>query len=129
MIQQGHDMSISLLRGRYIHRSVLVSTTAELDRYVAPHRCHSRAKVIAVLSSSQEVNLVPDILIRDLPDHVLAAIDANAQRLGLSRNEYLRRQLASEARPHPTVTVADLRRSAAVFADLNDPTAIAGAWA
>ena len=36
---------------------------------------------------------VPDILIRDLPDHVVAAIDANAQRLGLSRNEYLRRQL------------------------------------
>lgn len=71
---------------------------------------------------------MPDILIRDLPDHVVAAIDANAQRLGLSRNEYLRRQLAAQARPHDPVTVADLQRSASVFADLNDPSVMAGAW-
>ncbi|MGH9277969.1 MAG: type II toxin-antitoxin system VapB family antitoxin [Acidimicrobiales bacterium] len=71
---------------------------------------------------------MPDILIRDLPDHVVAVIDANAQRLGLSRNEYLRRQLSAEARPQPTATIADLKRSAAVFADLNDPTVMAGAW-
>jgi len=42
---------------------------------------------------------MPDILIRDLPEHVVLAIDANAQRLGLSRNEYLRRTPATEARP------------------------------
>ena len=71
---------------------------------------------------------MPDVLIRDLPDHVVAAIDANAQRLGLSRNEYLRRQLAAEARPHATVTVADLKRSAEAFADLNDPDVMSGAW-
>lgn len=71
---------------------------------------------------------MPDVLIRDLPDHVVAAIDANAQRLGLSRNEYLRRQLASEARPHATVTVEDLRRSAAAFADINDSDVMSGAW-
>ena len=71
---------------------------------------------------------MPDVLIRDLPDHVVAAIDANAQRLGLSRNEYLRRQLATEARPHATVTVADLKRSAEVFADLTDPDVMSGAW-
>jgi hypothetical protein len=71
---------------------------------------------------------VPDILIRDLPDHVVAAIDANAQRLGLSRNEYLRRQLGTEARPYPTVTVADLKRAAGAFADLNDPDVMSGAW-
>lgn len=71
---------------------------------------------------------MPDVLIRDLPDHVVAAIDANAQRLGLSRNEYLRRHLAAEARPHATVTIADLKRSAEVFADLNDPGVMAGAW-
>lgn len=41
---------------------------------------------------------VPDVLIRDLPEHVVAAIDANAHRVGLSRNEYLRRLLAFEAR-------------------------------
>lgn len=71
---------------------------------------------------------MPDVLIRDLPDHVVAAIDANAQRLGLSRNEYLRRQLATEAPPHVTVTVADLERSAGVFADVNDPDVMSRAW-
>jgi hypothetical protein len=71
---------------------------------------------------------MPDVLIRDLPDHVLAAIDANAQRLGLSRNEYLRRTLAIEARPRGVVTVADLKRSAGVFADLEDPDVMSGAW-
>ena len=71
---------------------------------------------------------MPDILIRDLPEHVVAAIDANAQRLGLSRNEYLRRLLGSEAHPHATVTVADLKRSADVFADVNDPEVMSGAW-
>ena len=71
---------------------------------------------------------MPDVLIRDLPDHVVAAIDAKAQRLGLSRNEYLRRQLAAEARPHAQVTVADLKRSAEVLADLDDPSTMAGAW-
>lgn len=69
-----------------------------------------------------------DVLIRDLPEHVVAAIDANAQRLGLSRNEYLRRQLANEARPRAKVTVEDLRRSATVFADITDPDVMTGAW-
>jgi hypothetical protein len=73
--------------------------------------------------------VVPNILIRDLPEHVIAAIDANAERLGLSRNEYLRRQLARETPgPRPKVTVEDLRRFAEVFADLNDPDVMAGAW-
>ena len=71
---------------------------------------------------------MPDVLIRDLPEHVVAAIDANAQRLGLSRNEYLRRTLAVEARPRAAVTVADLKRSAGVFADLDDPDVMSGAW-
>ncbi len=71
---------------------------------------------------------MPDILIRDLPEHVVAAIDASAQRLGLSRNEYLRRQLGTESAPHATVTVADLKRSAEVFADINDSDVISGAW-
>lgn len=71
---------------------------------------------------------MPDVLIRDLPDHVIAAIDANAHRLGLSRNEYLRRQLAVESRPQAPVTVDDLRRSAGVFAALDDPDVMGGAW-
>jgi hypothetical protein len=39
-----------------------------------------------------------DIVIRDLPDAVLAAIDADAQRAGLSRSEYVRRVLTRERR-------------------------------
>jgi hypothetical protein len=71
---------------------------------------------------------VPDVLIRDLPNHVIVAIDANAKRLGLSRNEYLRRQLATEDRPRAQVTITDLQRSAEVLADLDDPEVMAGAW-
>jgi hypothetical protein len=74
---------------------------------------------------------VPDILIRDLPDHVVASIDANAKRLGLSRNEYLRRQLAGEARAQPPrrkVTAKDLKRFTSLISDINDPEVMAGAW-
>lgn len=74
---------------------------------------------------------MPDILIRDLPDHVIAAIDANAKRLGLSRNEYLRRQLAGEGRaeaPRPSTTVEDLKRLTSLISDINDPEVMAGAW-
>lgn len=70
-----------------------------------------------------------DILIRDVPDDVLAAIDANAQRIGLSRAEYLRRALEREhtagARP---VTAEHLRRLASLTQDLDDPDVMAGAW-
>ena len=38
-----------------------------------------------------------DILIRDVPDEVLAAIDAKAKRVGLSRTQYLRRALERES--------------------------------
>ena len=68
---------------------------------------------------------MPDVLIRDLTEDVVAAIDANAH---LSRNEYLRRLLAIEARPRPTVTVADVKRSAGVFSDVDDPDVMSGAW-
>jgi len=36
-----------------------------------------------------------DMLIRDVPDDVVAAIDAQALRLGLSRSVYVRRRLAA----------------------------------
>ena len=38
-----------------------------------------------------------DVLIRDVPEAVVAALDARASRLGLSRSEYLRRRLAQDA--------------------------------
>ena len=70
-----------------------------------------------------------DILIRDVPDDVLAAIDAKAKRVGLSRTEYLRRTLERErvAAAGP-VTVEQLRRAAMLAADLDDPDVMSGAW-
>lgn len=72
---------------------------------------------------------MPDILIRDVPAEVLACVDANAARLGLSRTEYLRRQIAQvAARQQRQCTVEDLRRTAEVFADLDDPEVMRKAW-
>ncbi len=72
---------------------------------------------------------MPDILIRDVPADVVAALDANARRAGLSRSEYLRRQvLRDAATPVTPCTQADLERSAAVFADLDDPEIMRRAW-
>ncbi|HUK71750.1 MAG TPA: ribbon-helix-helix protein, CopG family [Streptosporangiaceae bacterium] len=62
-----------------------------------------------------------DVLIRDVPDDVVAALDAHAGRLGLSRSEYVRRRLAQDAAmPGSPVTVQDLARFADVFGDLAD---------
>lgn len=70
-----------------------------------------------------------DILIRDVPDDVLAAIDAKAQRAGLSRTEYLRRTLARErSESLLDVTTDDLRVFAETFVDLGDDTVMRGAW-
>jgi hypothetical protein len=50
-----------------------------------------------------------DVLIRDVPDDVLAVIDRRAAGLGLSTSEYLRRQLCQDAgRSEVPVTIADL---------------------
>ena len=50
-----------------------------------------------------------DVLVRDVPEDVIAALDSRASRLGLSRSEYLRRRLAQEAVSGPQpVTVEDL---------------------
>ena len=66
-----------------------------------------------------------DILIRDVPEDVIAAIDIKAQRLGLSRTEYLRRTLAREREAAPAeVSIADLAAFADTFADLADPDVI-----
>ncbi len=70
-----------------------------------------------------------DILIRDVPDDVVAVIDAKARRAGLSRSEYLRRTLARERRGQTTdVTVDDLQRFSETFADLGDSEVIDRAW-
>ncbi len=70
-----------------------------------------------------------DMLIRDVPDDVITALDAHAGRLGLSRSEYVRRRLAQDAVTSGSpVRVQDLARFADVFGDLADPDVMAQAW-
>ena len=70
-----------------------------------------------------------DVLVRDVPEEVLAALDAQAARLGLSRTEYLRRRLAQDAALLPgAVSVNDLASFAERFGDLKDPDIMSGAW-
>lgn len=70
-----------------------------------------------------------NVLIRDVPEDVLAGIDANAKRLGLSRVEYLRRTLAKERMVvGQHVGVEDLARFSESFADLADPDITRRAW-
>jgi plasmid stability protein len=70
-----------------------------------------------------------DILIRDVPEDVVAAIDTRAAAVGLSRNEYLKRRLGQDAR-HGTrpVEVRDLQMLELLFADLTDPEVMTRAW-
>ena len=70
-----------------------------------------------------------DVLIRDVPEDVVAALDAHAGRLGLSRSEYVRRRLAQDAAtPGSPVSVQDLARFADVFGDLGHPDVMSRAW-
>ncbi len=69
------------------------------------------------------------MLIRDLPDDVLAAIDAKARRVGLSRTEYIRRTLSRECGDaNADVTVTDLAVFSDTFADLADTDVMRQAW-
>jgi len=70
-----------------------------------------------------------DLLIRDVPDEVVAAVDARASRLGLSRSEYVRRRLAQDAAATSApVSVQDLTRFTDVFSDLDNPDVMSQAW-
>ncbi len=69
---------------------------------------------------------MPDILIRDVPDEVVAALDANAQRTGQTRAEYLRRLLADQQ--GPALTREQLKRFAERTADLANAEILAAAW-
>jgi hypothetical protein len=72
---------------------------------------------------------VSDVLIRDVPEDVIVAIDARAAGLRLSRNEYLRRRLREDARHHASpVEVRDLQRFETRFGDLADPEVVTQAW-
>jgi plasmid stability protein len=70
-----------------------------------------------------------DMLIRDVPDDVIAALEAHARRLGLSRTEYVRRRLAQDAAASGSpVSKEDLARFAETFSDLADPDVMSQAW-
>ncbi len=70
-----------------------------------------------------------DVLVRDVPDEVITALDSRAASLGLSRSEYLRRRLAQEAMSSTQpMTAAHLAAFAETFADLVDPEVMKGAW-
>jgi hypothetical protein len=73
--------------------------------------------------------LMTDMLIRDVPEEVVAAVDARARRLGLSRSEYVRRRLAQDAAATGTaVSEQDLAWFGELFSDLGDPTVMSQAW-
>lgn len=70
-----------------------------------------------------------DILIRDVPDRVLRAIDVAAERQGVSRSEYLRHLLERTVRSSEvSVTVGDLELFAEAFSDLQGSDAMKRAW-
>ena len=70
-----------------------------------------------------------DLLIQDVPENVVTAIDAQARRLGLSRSEYLRRQMVTIAgSAEEPVTVESLRSFGERFVDLDNAEVMRGAW-
>lgn len=65
----------------------------------------------------------------DICDKVIAAIDAHARKVGLSRTEYVRRTLERErAGGSGPVTLEHFARVASLAADLDLPDVMADAW-
>src|SRR5262249_34251520 len=72
---------------------------------------------------------IADIIIRGVPDEVVASLDARASRLGLSRSEYVRRYLAQDAaRDDSPVSGAHLAYFADAFGDLGNRDVMLRAW-
>jgi hypothetical protein len=69
-----------------------------------------------------------EILVTDLPEHVVSGIDASAQRLGLSRNEFLLSVLCRVAQDQAPVTTADFQDLSATFSDLLNEGDMKDAW-
>jgi hypothetical protein len=71
-----------------------------------------------------------DVLIRNVPEDDLARIDEQASRLGLSRGEFLRRQISQTAARSSgvMVTLEDLRMAAELSQDLLDEDVMRDAW-
>lgn len=72
---------------------------------------------------------MPDVLIRNFSAADLKLLDKQALRLGLSRSEFLRRQLHQEARRVATpVTRVDLIQFSDLVPDLEDEAVMTDAW-
>lgn len=71
-----------------------------------------------------------DILIRDVNPEVVLRLDEEASRMGLSRNELLKRRLEADVQPtnQAKITAADWARSRELLADLADPEVMDQAW-
>lgn len=70
-----------------------------------------------------------DVLIRGVDPVDLAAVDAKAERLGLSRAQYLARLLHQDAAVDTgAVTVADFESFSSAHADLADEQVLRQAW-
>ena len=91
--------------------------------YLTP-AIEDRAVEVLALLADRGQHRAPSI-----PDLIIAALDAHAGRLGLSRSEYVRRRLAQDAaRPGSPVSVQDLARFSETFGDLADPDVMSRAW-
>jgi hypothetical protein len=69
-----------------------------------------------------------DLLITGLPEHVVAAVDASAHELGLSRNEFLLDVLSRVAQDRARVTSVDFQDLSATFSDLLSEGVMKDAW-
>ena len=70
-----------------------------------------------------------DVVIRDIPDDVLAILDQLAAGMGLSRTEFIRRRLIQDARAaRMSVTPEDWNRFTDSYRDLSDSAVMDHAW-
>ena len=69
------------------------------------------------------------VLIRDVPEPDVQSVDRHAERLGVSRAEYLRRLIRQDAdRSARPVTAEELRQFSEQFPDLGDQGIMRDAW-
>jgi uncharacterized alpha-E superfamily protein len=123
------DDPAGLIRGAgQSHHSPVGGLTPAARRL--PIRSAYRYLVTVVISCDITTGgAMSDVLIRDIPDDVLAALDLLAAKLGLSRTEYIRRRLAQDAHTIRTrVTTDDWRRITDTYGDLGDATVMERAW-
>jgi hypothetical protein len=69
-----------------------------------------------------------DVLVRNIPDPIVSAIDAQAEQAGVSRVEFLRRVITEQARRHHNLGPIDWSWFAEATTDLADPDLRRQAW-